>query len=54
MNPSIADLAKNACLEVGIEYAHVPADGKFHLTKLILISKNLPLSATKLRAEVRC
>ena len=35
MNKSIEDLAKDACLEVGIEYAHVPADGKFHLTKLI-------------------
>ena len=32
---SIEGLAKEACLDVGIEYITVPADGKFHLTKLI-------------------
>ncbi len=32
---SIEDLARNACLEVGIEYKPVPADGAFHPTKLL-------------------
>jgi len=35
MNHSIEDLAREACLEVGIEYITVPADGEFHPTKLL-------------------
>lgn len=32
---SLEDLAREACLEVGIEYISVPADGEFHPTKLL-------------------
>jgi len=35
MNHFIEDLAREACLEVGIEYITVPADGEFHPTKLL-------------------
>jgi len=31
---SIEDLAREACLSVGIEFKHVPSDGEFHTTNI--------------------